>query len=81
MIPFVDLNAQLESIRAELGPAMASVLESSSFILGPAGSEFEEGFAQLVGAKFALGVGSGTEARHLAVRVLGIGPGDEVISD
>jgi dTDP-4-amino-4,6-dideoxygalactose transaminase len=59
---------------------MASVLETSSFILGPAVSEFEQGFAQLVGAKFALGVGSGTEALHLAARALGIGPGDEVIT-
>ena len=80
MIPFVDLHAQLESIRPELNTAMSSVLETSSYIRGPALSEFEKNFAQLVGAKYALGVGSGTEALHLAVRVLGIGPGDEVIT-
>lgn len=80
MIPFVDLHAQLESIRAELGPAMANVLETSSFIRGPALSEFEDSFARLVGAEYALGVGSGTEALQLAVRALGIGPGDEVIT-
>ncbi len=80
MIPFVDLHAQLNSIRAEIDPAMAEVLETSSYIRGPALDKFESGFARLVGAEFAFGVGSGTDALHLAVRALGLGPGDEVIT-
>jgi len=80
MIPFVDLRAQLESIRTEVDSAMARVLETSAYIRGPALGEFEAGFARLVGAAHAFGVGSGTDALHLAVRALGIGPGDEVIT-
>ncbi|MBT3358089.1 MAG: DegT/DnrJ/EryC1/StrS family aminotransferase [Rhodospirillales bacterium] len=80
MIPFVDLRAQLDSIRADIDLAMAGVMETSSYIRGPALGAFEAGFARLVGADFAFGVGSGTDALHLAVRALGIGPGDEVIT-
>lgn len=80
MIPFVDLNAQLETIRQDLALAVESVLQSSSYIRGPALAEFEAGFARLTGAQFAIGVASGTDALHLAVRALGIGPGDEVIT-
>lgn len=80
MIPFVDLNAQRNTIKVELESAMEEVMETSSYIRGPALAQFEAGFAQLIGAHFVFGVGSGTDALHLAVRALAIGPGDEVIT-
>lgn len=80
MIPFVDLRAQLDTIRADIDVSMAGVMEASSYIRGPALGAFEAGFADLVGAGFVFGVGSGTDALHLAVRALGLGPGDEVIT-
>lgn len=80
MIPFVDLNAQRNTIKAELAAAMEDVFATSSYIRGPALPKFEENFARLTGAKYVFGVGSGTDALHLAVRALGIGPGDEVVT-
>ena len=80
MIPFVDLRAQYQSIKAEIDEAMGSVLESAAYIRGPALGEFEKAFARLIGVDHALGVASGTGALHLAVRALGLGPGDEVIT-
>ena len=79
-IPFVDLQAQYQSIKAEVGEAMGSVLDSTAYIRGPALGEFEKAFARLVGVGHAIGVASGTSALHLAVRALGLGPGDEVIT-
>jgi len=80
MIPFVDLKIQLDNLADDINLAMQNVLETSSFIRGPAIKEFEEDFASMMGASFVRGVGSGTDALHLAVRALGIGPGDEVIT-
>lgn len=80
MIPFVDLRAQYQSIKAEIDEAMESVLDSTAYIRGPALGEFEKAFASLVGVNHAIGVASGTSALHLAVRALGLGPGDEVIT-
>ncbi len=78
-IPLVDLRAQWESIRAEAEPAMAEVLASGAFILGPAVERFETAFAAWVGASHAVGVGSGTDAVELALRACGIGSGDDVL--
>jgi dTDP-4-amino-4,6-dideoxygalactose transaminase len=75
MIPFVDLKIQLDNLADDINLAMQNVLETSSFIRGPAIKEFEEDFASMMGASFVRGVGSGTDALHLAVRALGIGPG------
>ncbi len=80
MIPFVDIKAQLDSMRSEIDDAIAGVLETSSYIRGPAIDLFENQFAKATGSKFVRGVGSGTDALHLAVRALNIGPGDEVIT-
>lgn len=79
-IPLVDLRAQYDSIRDEIGEAIAGVIESSAFIGGPYVARFEESFAQFCGVKHAAGVGSGTAALKLALAGLGIGPGDEVIT-
>jgi len=78
-IPLVDLKAQFRSIQAEVEPAIARVLERGDFILGEDVREFEREFAEFCDAPRAVGVASGTDALHLACRVVGVGPGDEVI--
>ncbi len=80
MIPFFDLKAQYESIRAELDEAALRVMQSGWFILGPEVKAFEQEFAAYLGVQHAVGVGSGTEALHLALVALGIQLGDEVIT-
>ena len=59
--------------------AVADVMRSGWLGLGPKTAEFESKFAEYVGAKYAIGVNSGTAALHLALMALGIGPGDEVL--
>jgi dTDP-4-amino-4,6-dideoxygalactose transaminase len=80
VIPFFDLKQQYASIQAEIDAATARVYQSGRFILGPEVEAFEREFAEYVGAQHGIGVGSGTEALHLALLALGIGPGDEVIT-
>ncbi|MCX7839645.1 MAG: DegT/DnrJ/EryC1/StrS family aminotransferase [Anaerolineae bacterium] len=80
MIPFFDLTKQYETIKAEIDDATARELKSGWFILGPEVRAFEKEFAEYIGTRFAIGVGSGTEALHLALLALGIGAGDEVIT-
>jgi len=79
MIPFVDLKAQLKPIRSQIDAAIGGVLDKTNFILGDPVAEFERSFAQFVGAKHAIGVGTGLDALTLALRAAGVGPGDEVI--
>ncbi len=79
-VPFGDLKRQTQAIRAELDGAIRRVLESGWYILGPEVGAFEEEFAAYCGARYAVGVASGTEALQLALVALGIGPGDEVIT-
>jgi len=80
MIPFFDLTKQYESIQSEIDDATARVLKSGWYILGNEVKAFEKEFADYVGVKHALGVGSGTEAIHIALLALGVGAGDEVIT-
>lgn len=80
MIPFVDLKTQYQSIKDEVTKAIEGVLDKTNFILGDAVFEFEQKFAAYCDSKYAVGVASGTDALHLAVKALGIGPGDEVIT-
>lgn len=79
MIPFVDLRAQYLSIKAEIDEAIARVLETTAFVLGREVEAFEAAFAEYVGARFCVGLNSGTAAVQLAVMACGIGAGDEVI--
>jgi dTDP-4-amino-4,6-dideoxygalactose transaminase len=79
-VPYFDLPAQIRSIRPELDAAIARTLDSCSFALGPDVTKFEHDFAAFVGSKFCLGYNSGTSALHIAMRLLDIGPGDEVIT-
>jgi dTDP-4-amino-4,6-dideoxygalactose transaminase len=80
MIPLVDLKAQYESIKGEIDEAIAEVLASTQFILGPKVEAFEAEFADYCQSRFAFGVDSGTSALHLALLAAGVGPGDEVIT-
>lgn len=80
IIPFVDLAVQHETLKDEMARATRAVIETSSFIRGPAVEKFENEFATAIGAKHVVGVASGTDALHLAARALGLGPGDEAIT-
>jgi dTDP-4-amino-4,6-dideoxygalactose transaminase len=78
-IPLADLVAQYRTIQADVDAAIRSVLESGHFILGPNTKALEREIAAYLGVGSAVGVASGTDALILALRALGIGPGDEVI--
>lgn len=77
---FLDLKAQFASIREELMAAIASVMESQVFILGPEVKALEDEIAAKLGARYAIGCASGTDALILSLMAAGIGPGDEVIT-
>lgn len=79
-IPYLDLPAQIRSIRKDLDAAIARTLDNCSFCLGPDVVQFEKDFAKYVGAQDSVGFNSGTSALHIALMLLGVGPGDEVIT-
>jgi dTDP-4-amino-4,6-dideoxygalactose transaminase len=79
LVPFVDLKAQFDALRAEIVPRMVEVMEEATFVLGPDVARFEEAFASYLGTRYCVGVGSGTAALELALHALEIGSGDEVI--
>jgi dTDP-4-amino-4,6-dideoxygalactose transaminase len=78
-IPLVDLKAQYRAIQAEIDDAVQAVLRRGDFILGTETGLFERAFAEFCGTSYGIGCGSGTEALHLGMKALGIGPDDEVI--
>ena len=80
MIPFIDLRREYQEIKNEIYQAIQRVLESGWFILGEELKRFEEEFAEYIGVKYGIGVNSGSDALYLAIKVLGIGRGDEVIT-
>lgn len=80
MIPFVDLKREYAEIGEEVSQAIQRVLRSGWFILGEEVEKFEEEFSKYVGARFGIGVNSGSDALYLAVKALGISNGDEVIT-
>ena len=79
-IPILDLKAQYKSIKTEIDTAIKRVVDSQYFVLGPEVEAFEKEVAAYCGTKYAVGVANGTDALVLALRALGIGPGDEVIT-
>ena len=79
-IPFGDLGRQYKALKPEIDSAIQRVLDSGWFILGKELENFERSFARFVGSQYALGVGSGTEAIHLALVACGVSNGDEVIT-
>lgn len=80
MIPYVELSSQFRAIEGEIRAAVDDVWRSGVFIFGKNCSAFEEEFARYLGAAHCAGVGSGTDAIHLALRAVGVAPGDEVIT-
>jgi dTDP-4-amino-4,6-dideoxygalactose transaminase len=80
VVPFLNLGAQYNLIKEEMQCAINEVIESNAFAGGPFVAKFEQAFAGFCGAKYALGVGSGTEALWFALQALGVGSGDEVIT-
>ena len=80
MIPLADLKAQYASIKGEIDSAIKEVINESNFILGKQVNLLEEKIVKYIGAKFAIGVASGTDALVLALSALGVGKGDEVVT-
>ncbi len=79
MIPFLDLRAGYDELRPEIDAAISRVLDSGMYILGEEVAAFEREYADYCGCKHAVGVANGLDALHLALRAMGVGPGDEVI--
>lgn len=78
-VPFLDLHAAYLELKPEIDAAIARVLDSGCYILGPEVEAFEADWAAYCGARNAIGVANGLDALHLALRAMDVGPGDEVI--
>lgn len=74
-IPFVDFGARVRELRPEIDAALARVLDSGWFILGPEVEAFERELAAALGVPHAVAVGNGTDALEIALLALGVGPG------
>src|SRR5271154_6293915 len=79
-IPYLDLPAQIRSVRKEIDAAIARALDNCSFCLGPDVVQFEKDFAKFCGAEHCVAFNSGTSALHIAMLLHNVGPGDEVIT-
>ncbi len=79
-IPFVDLSAQYQAHRAEFDAALATVIAKNAFIGGEPVLEFERAYSEIYGVRHCIACGNGTDAIYIVLRMLGIGPGDEVIT-
>ncbi len=79
-VPFIDFKVQSRRLEKDVKGAVARVLDSQQFILKENVLQLEEAIAKKIGARYAVGVASGSDALYLALWALGIGPGDEVIT-
>jgi len=79
-IPFVDLKAQYQALKPDIDAAIQAVIDESAFIRGRFVTAFETQFAQAYGVKHCISTGNGTDALYIVMKMLGIGPGDEVIT-
>jgi dTDP-4-amino-4,6-dideoxygalactose transaminase len=79
-VPYLDLTAQMRPLRKEIDAAIARTLDQCSFCLGPDVAQFEKDFARFCGAEHCVGFNSGTSALHIAMLLLNVGQGDEVIT-
>ena len=77
---FIDLKAQYRCYKAEIDERMQSVLDHGQFIMGPEIAELEQALSTFVGVKHCITAASGTDSLEIALRALGVGPGDEVIT-
>jgi dTDP-4-amino-4,6-dideoxygalactose transaminase len=78
-VPFLDLKVQYSSIKDEVNPAIQNVLDNTAYVLGKPVFEFEAAFAKAHESKFCTCLSSGTAGNHIALWMLGIKPGDEVL--
>src|ERR1700747_246353 len=79
-IPFVDLHAQYLGIKPALDAAIAEVIAESAFIRGRHVDAFEQAWANILGVKHCISCANGTDALYIAMRGLGVKPGDQVIT-
>ena len=79
-IPFVDLQAQYQSVKVEIDKAIAEVIAETAFIGGKYVNEFEKQFAELYGVKHCISCANGTDSLYILMKMLGIGEGHEVIT-
>jgi dTDP-4-amino-4,6-dideoxygalactose transaminase len=79
-IPLVDLRAQYDSIKPAIDAAIQHVIDTTAFVMGPDVKAFESAFAGFCEVPHAVGCANGTDAIHIVLRALGVGPGDEVIT-
>jgi dTDP-4-amino-4,6-dideoxygalactose transaminase len=78
-VPMWDSSTPLAPLKGELRAAVEQVLDSGRFVLGPEVRAFEREFAEWCGSGHAIGVANGTDAITIALRAMGVGPGDEVV--
>ena len=79
-IPLINLKKQYESIKDEVDKAVSEVLSGAQYIMGTNVKEFEKEFSEYLGVNHSISVGNGTDALIIALKALGIGEGDEVIT-
>jgi dTDP-4-amino-4,6-dideoxygalactose transaminase len=79
-VPFADLHAQYLTIKPQVDAAIAEVIRTSAFIRGPFVERFEDEFARAMGSAHCVSCANGTDSLYIAMRALGIQPGDEVIA-
>ncbi|MGB9980315.1 DegT/DnrJ/EryC1/StrS family aminotransferase [Methanobacterium sp.] len=79
-IPFVNFKREYNSINLELNQTLQKFLENGYYVLGEEGKKFEEEFSNYINSEYGVGVNSGSDALFLAIKSLGIGKGDEVIT-
>src|ERR1700736_3293417 len=78
-VPLFDTSTSLRERRAAITARLAEVVQRGTFILGPEVAAFEQEFAAYLGVRHVIGVANGTDAITIALRALGVRPGDEVI--
>ena len=79
-VPFADLHAQYLSLKNEIDQAVSAVIAESAFIRGPFVNQFEKKFKELIGIGYCVSCANGTDAIYIALKGMGIKPGDEVIT-
>lgn len=80
-IPLMDIQAQYFSVKSEIDDVVGKVLNSANFVGGPEKDLFEKEYSELFKVKHTIGVGNGTDAIFLVFKALGLGPGDEIITN